>query len=971
MDHPDKLDPSPPGMAVGSMIAHEEPPDADLQAMTQLYEVGTRCAHVGNYVSCLTGILDAAIELMGADAGYFEVFDHDKRALHFVAHRGFDARFLLEIEHFDVDDQTPIVAALKRGTRLIVDDLAQRADWPSSMRQVLLDADVRALQATPLVDGLGELIGIISTHYRQPHHPSARALRFMDLLARQATDYLERKRAELAIRTSEERFRAFTQATSDIVYRMSADWGEITHLRGREFIAERLESGRTWLDQYIHPDDQSLVTAAVAHAIATKGIFELEHRFIRADGTLGWTASRAIPIFDEDGDICEWFGTASDITQRKLTERALQAGEARFHTLFDSIDEGYCIACVTFDESGKAIDYVFEQVNHAFEAQTGIHGAVGRSMREISPAHEDYWFDVYGKVASTGEPVRFMSAAASLDRWFDVYAFRIDEPEDHRVAILFRDISERRRAEDMVRESEVRLRRIIEQLPAGVGVMDASGAWTLCNSAMKRFLPDGSAHSMSSHPSHWHAWDEDGRPIVADDWPDRRALRGETVMPGKEMLYADDAGHETWVRTSAAPSKYEGGKVVEACAVLLDITQMKAAEQAMRDTDRRKDQFLATLSHELRNPLAPIRSGLEILRLVGPSALEAGAVLDMITRQVHHMVRLVDDLMDVSRIAGGKVQLRKEHVELSSAVLNAIEISGPLIKAARHRLSVHLAKSPMVVEGDPVRLAQIIANLLNNAAKYTDNGGQIEIRSDTDGTDAVVTVQDNGIGIAPDLLSCIFDPFIQVEQIDGNERAQGGLGIGLALVKSLVELHGGAVTAHSEGPGRGSQFQIRLPLLDEVSPTVSSSDAPADIEPLTALRTLIVDDNRDAAESLCMLLQLQGLDVLTRHDGHAALKALETYAADVVILDIGMPHMDGYELARRIRGNPATAAMTLVAVTGWGQDEDRLRATQAGIDHHLVKPIDIGSLERILEAVALARRHPDGQGAGSAPSATP
>lgn len=375
------------------------------------------------------------------------------------------------------------------------------------------------------------------------------------------------------------------------------------------------------------------------------------------------------------------------------------------------------------------------------------------------------------------------------------------------------------------------------------------------------------------------------------------------------------------------------------------VAERDRAAVALRRADRRKDEFLATLAHELRNPLAPIRNSLHVLRLASarddPSVAE---VCDIMERQVEHMVRLVDDLLELSRITRDTIELRKEPVELAAMLRTAVEASRPLIEGGRHRLEVSLPAETITFEADGVRLAQVFANLLNNAAKYTEEGGRIWLTARRRGDWLVVSVRDSGIGIPATMLPMVFEMFTQVDRSLG--RAQGGLGIGLALVRRLVKLHGGSIDAHSRGVGQGSRFVVRLPLprctapLRE-QPALRHCDA-------KDRRVLVVDDNHDAADSLGILLRKLGTDVRVVHDGEAALAALETYRPAVVLLDLGMPGMDGFEVARRIREHPEFRDVLLIALTGWGQVEDRFRTQHAGFDHHLTKPADLRVLQEIL-----------------------
>ncbi len=369
------------------------------------------------------------------------------------------------------------------------------------------------------------------------------------------------------------------------------------------------------------------------------------------------------------------------------------------------------------------------------------------------------------------------------------------------------------------------------------------------------------------------------------------------------------------------------------------------AEESLRQADRRKDEFLATLAHELRNPLAPLRNSVHILQLTASDDPAVARLCETMERQVTHLVRLVDDLLEVSRITRGKIELRKENVELAAIARNAIETSRPVIDAAKVQLAISLPQEPIYVHGDPVRLAQVVANLLNNAAKYTNEGGQIWFTARHENGEAVISIRDTGIGIAADLLPKVFDMFMQVD--GATERSQGGLGIGLTLVRSLVELHGGSVYVRSDGPGMGSEFVVRLP-------AVAEERAPAGLAPTAAAsgiesrRILVVDDNVDSAKTLGILLKYLGADVQIVHSGVDAIEAIGKFQPGVVLLDIGMPGMDGYEVARRVRERREFEGVTLIALTGWGQEDDRRRTREAGFDHHLVKPADIVALQSLL-----------------------
>jgi signal transduction histidine kinase len=386
-----------------------------------------------------------------------------------------------------------------------------------------------------------------------------------------------------------------------------------------------------------------------------------------------------------------------------------------------------------------------------------------------------------------------------------------------------------------------------------------------------------------------------------------------------------------------------------------EVAERARAEAALKEADRHKDEFLAVLAHELRNPLAPIRNAVEIMRRSALTDPQLSWSRDVIERQVKHLTRLVDDLLDVSRITRGNINLSREPVSVTTIVARAIETIQPLIAEQRHELAVEVSEDGLEVEGDLTRLTQVLGNLLNNAAKYTDPGGQIRVSAQRAGTDVEIRVRDNGIGIPPELLPRLFQLFTQVD--GAAHRAQGGLGIGLALVRQLSQMHGGSVTAYSQGPGQGSEFLIRLPLRLKHHREASAAlldgmqVAQEDAGRRGGHRILLADDNRDALDSLATLLQCDGHEVHTAADGAEALEVAAGCQPDVILLDIGMPKLDGYEVARRIREAPWGQTAVLIALTGWGQDEDRRRSREVGFDSHLVKPLDPDALSTLLSSL--------------------
>ncbi|HZP88813.1 MAG TPA: response regulator [Burkholderiales bacterium] len=421
---------------------------------------------------------------------------------------------------------------------------------------------------------------------------------------------------------------------------------------------------------------------------------------------------------------------------------------------------------------------------------------------------------------------------------------------------------------------------------------------------------------------------------------------GETTEFEYRLKHRD--GSWRWFRSrDTAFVRWPDGNVRQILGTATDITERKAAEEALREADKRKDNFIATLAHELRNPLAPIRNAIAVMRQKGPSTPDVQWCRDVIDRQVEQMARLLEDLLDVSRITRGKITLRRERVLLSTVIEQAVEMARPLVDAPGHELKVSMPASPVLIDGDPTRLAQIFCNLLTNAAKYTEGKGVIRLSAEQHDGQIVVEVQDSGIGISAEHLPRLFEMFGQVES--ALQRAQGGLGIGLSLAKALVEMHGGQISAHSEGLGKGTTFTVRLPVVGARQQTLALDDAcGGNDRRLRKRRIVIADDLHDSAESLAMLLEIMGNEVRVAYDGEEAVEVAEAFRPEAVLLDIGMPKLNGYEACQRIRAQPWGKDMVLIAHTGWGQEEDVRRAKEAGFDHHLIKPCDPSALLRVL-----------------------
>ena len=428
----------------------------------------------------------------------------------------------------------------------------------------------------------------------------------------------------------------------------------------------------------------------------------------------------------------------------------------------------------------------------------------------------------------------------------------------------------------------------------------------------------------------------------------------ETIRKTKEGRLVD-------VSVTISPVRDESGRVVGASKVARDITLQKHVLRELEQADERKNEFLAMLAHELRNPLGPIRHAVKILRARAPNPEELAWATGIIDRQTEHMTRLVDDLLDVARISRGTIELRRERVDIAAVLKSAVEATRAVVERSRHQLKVTVPTQPLYVEGDVTRLTQIVTNLLDNAAKYTDSGGRIWLSGEREGDMVVIRVRDTGIGIASDMLPRIFEMFTQGSV--ATDRTQGGLGVGLSLVERLVKLHGGTVSAHSGGVGKGSEFTVCLPVAPSQRP--HAGEAPRDqMESRAHCRVLVVDDNEDSVDSLAMLLRMLGHEVETANDGEAALAALDAFRPNVAILDIGLPRISGYDLAKQIRQRPWAKDVVLVALTGWGQEEHRRRSAESGFDHHLTKPVEFDVLQRILVAAQTCIPKEDGRDGG-------
>ena len=502
--------------------------------------------------------------------------------------------------------------------------------------------------------------------------------------------------------------------------------------------------------------------------------------------------------------------------------------------------------------------------------------------------------------------------------------------------------------------SELHFRRLLETLPAGAYTCDAAGLITYFNGHAVRLWgrEPRLLEPVDRFCGSFKLFAVDGTPIRHDQCWMALALKERREYNGREIVIQQPDGRLLTALAHASPLLDEEGRLLGGVNVLVDITDRKQAEDALRAADRSKDEFLAVLAHELRNPLAPIRNAVHLLQRGEPHESDTRYAVAVIDRQMRHMTRLIDDLMDVARITRDRFELRRRRITVQEALEASLESSRPVIHEAGHELATSIPAEDLWMEGDLTRLAQVFSNLLHNAAKYTPRKGRIQLTARREGASAVITVQDNGVGIPREDLPALFSLFAR----GAPSSSRGGLGIGLGLARRLVEMHHGRIEARSEGPGRGSAFVVTLPLCDPQTDRRDSAGPAKAGAPGVRLRVLVVDDNRDAAESLSLLLMVEGHEARVAHDGEEALREAAAFHPDVVLLDVGLPGMSGHELARRLRQGPAFRRTLLVALTGWGQPADRELSRRAGCDLHLVKPVDPA---RLLELLLKQSRSPD------------
>jgi PAS domain S-box-containing protein len=710
--------------------------------------------------------------------------------------------------------------------------------------------------------------------------------------------------------------------------------------------------GRT--DAELWPAVAAPLQATDARVLAGETV-EVEEALPTAQGGLCHWITRKLPLHDAQGRVVGLLGQGRDITGRKLAEAQRDLTRLKLQIAVQAA--GLMLAEIDYTTNLNHISGELARLLQLGDGPTTVpRQAIFDRIHPEDRAR--YLQGIARAVDPAGDGHLAIQVRALLPdgtvRWIDIrlqvtFAPREGRWQPERGICAARDVTAEVQAQDALRTSEERFRAAAQAASEIVWTNDPQGrmagpqpSWCAFTGQSEQAV-QGYGWAAAVHP-------DDVQPTITA-WKD--AVAAGTRFAFAHRVRRHDGQWRSFA-LRALPVRDAQGAVREWVGVHTDITDIDEARQtierqnaALREADARKDRFLATLSHELRNPLAPIRTAAELLARPEATPAQRAHAAQVVRRQVGQMALLLDDLLDVARITQGKLVLKRSRIDLPAVVDSAVETVRPLLERKGHALRLELPPQPPAFDADPVRLAQVLANLLTNAAKYTDPGGHIALRARTEGQLLAIEVADDGIGLAPEALPRLFGMFSQVGPGEG--RTEGGLGVGLALVKALVELHGGKVAAHSDGPGRGSRFTVWLPLALAPALTVPAAQPPAAGGPR---RVLVADDNRDAADTLALLLELAGHQVRVAYDGLQALAVAREMLPEVALLDIGMPGMDGHALARALRAEPWSQGLLLVAVTGWGQEEDRRRAREAGFDHHVTKPVEPAAVERV---VALAR----------------
>lgn len=758
----------------------------------------------------------------------------------------------------------------------------------------------------------------------------------------QGIDTTERKRVEAALRERDERLQLLLGTATDYAVIISDPEDRVLEwLGGAEVItgwrADEV-AGQPVAVIFTPEDREAGVPERETRKAAETGRTENTRWHQRKDGTQFFAEGVTVAVRGPAGELRGFGKVFRDATDRKLSEERLTRDAMLLANVHDAVVMTDLNGVVTYWNEGAArlFGWTAEEMvgrPYADRFEGPVRSWVAAEILKRAAGSE--WSGEYEDYRKDGSRV-----------WVDARVTSIRDAAGTVVGVLgvSHDISERKSAEEAIRGRDERLQLAVAIARMGTFEIDlATDAVTVNEPGRDIYGWPDTRSTFVQIQSHVHPEDRDEvmRQVEAALDPD-----GPGFFEVEQRIIRTD-GAVRWLRVRGR-AMFEGAgaarQAVLCIGAYLDVTEQKEAEEQLRDADRKKDDFIALLAHELRNPLAPIRNGLQILRMAGADEAAVKETREIMGRQIAHMVRLIDDLLDVSRVNRNKMELRLARVTLAEAVNSALETARPTIEAEEHELVVNIPGQPVYLEADLTRLAQVFSNLLTNSAKYTRRGGKIWLTAEERGGEVAVSVRDNGIGIPAVALDNIFDMFSQVDR--SIERATGGLGIGLALVKGLVEMHGGRVSAASEGEGRGSMFTVTLPVA--APPTTPERRPKGNGQVEFRRRILVVDDSRDGANTLARMLSLMGNDVRTAHDGHEGVEAAAEFRPEVVLMDVGMPLLNGLDATRRIREQEWGRDMTIIALTGWGQEGDKERSREAGCDGHLVKPVDIAELEKLL-----------------------
>lgn len=795
-------------------------------------------------------------------------------------------------------------------------------------------------------------------------------------------DNTERKQAAAYLRRSEERLRLgmtvanFALAEVDYPTQMVHLSPEAATLYGLG--SDDLTVPRARVHATFHPDERAELAAQIDAVMqpGSGGLLICEHRIVMPDGQLRWLNVRKQVFFDRSVKPARPLRgvlVAQDITARKQAEEQLRESEERFRSVFEAIDEGFCIVELVFDAANQPLDYRFLQANPAFERLTGLRDVGGRLAREAIPDLEPFWIATYGRVALSGEAIRFERPWGPAGRWYDVHASRVGGVASRRVAIVFNDITERKQAEEQIRTANYRFRLAAAAARSFTYEWDLDSGSVQRNEGIERVLgysrdelaPTSQAWLNLIHP------DDQPHQSEADAVAAVRAGRQE--LDGREYRVRHKDGHYIWVLERSVIVRDEQGIPRRVIGQTTDVTDRKqleaerellyAQEQAARlqaeEASRLKDEFLATVSHELRTPLTAFLGFAELLQRRQHDEAYVARTVEKLVHSARVQAQLIEDLLDVSRIVSGKLRLAIEPIDLAQVVYAALETVGPAIAAKQLQVQVELEPALGTISGDANRLQQVVWNLLSNATKFTPAGGSIAVQLRRAGNSAQLTVSDTGQGIEPEFLPFVFDRFRQADS--SSYRKHGGLGLGLSIVRHLVELHGGTVQVASAGRGQGATFTVWLPLGDASRADAGYGQAAGTMADtrecppaLDGLRVLLVDDQPEILELLQDILTPCGVVVQAQASARAALAAVRNWHPDVLVSDIAMPGEDGYWLIRELRALPPDEGGTTpaVALTAYVRIEDRLQVLAAGFQQYLPKPIDQAELRAVVASLA-------------------